>query len=242
MIPIFKKEIRTFFGSLTGVMAIIVFLLLMGLLLFVFPDTSILAFGYATLDNFFSLAPFVLLLLIPAITMRSLADEFRQGTWEILATRPLSAANIVVGKYFGALLVAILALVPTLTYIITIKLLSVDHQIDGGAIAGSYIGLLSLVALFTAVGIFCSAVSSNAMVGFLLAALGCYLLFSGFDAVSRIPVLAGGLDYYIQQLGADAHYRSLSRGVLQASDLAYFAITSLLFLFLTQRLLLRKNR
>ena len=242
MYPIFKKEVRQFFGSLTGIMAIVVFLLLMGLLLFVFPDTSILAYGYASLDNFFSLAPFVLLLLVPAITMRSFSDEFRAGTWEILATRPLSPGAIVAGKYAAALVVSILALLPTLLYVFTILSLSTDNSIDGGGILGSYFGLLALVSLFTAVGVFCSALSANAMVGFLLAALGCYLLYAGFDAVSRIPVLAGGADYYMQQLGADAHYKSLSRGVLQLPDLLYFLLTTMLFLLLTRRLLLLKNQ
>ncbi len=241
MFSIFSKEVRQFFGSITGIMAIVVFLLLMGLLLFVFPDTSLLDYGYASLDNFFSLAPYVLLLLVPAITMRSFADEFRVGTWELLGTKPLSTAAIVGGKYGGALMVALLALLPTIVYVFTIYWLSSNGSIDSGGIAGSYMGLLFLVGLFTAVGIFCSALSANAMVGFLLAALFCYLIFAGFSAVASIPALAGSADYFLQQLGAEAHYRSLSRGVIQVNDLLYFIIVISLFLLLTRRLLLRKN-
>src|SRR5207249_11361495 len=119
-----KKEFRQFFSSLTGYIAIIVFLLLNGLFLFVFPDTNILDYGYATLDQFFQLAPWILLLLIPAITMRSFADEFKAGTYEVLQTLPLSRWQIVSGKYFGSLLIAIIALLPTLTYVISIQKLA----------------------------------------------------------------------------------------------------------------------
>jgi ABC-2 type transport system permease protein len=148
-----KKEFRQFFSSLTGYIAIVVFLLLNGLFLFVFPDTNLLDFGYATLDKFFELSPWILLLLIPAITMRSLAEEFKGGTFEILQTKPLSRWQIVFGKYLGALLVVWIALLPTLVYVISIQQLSAEGGIDTGAIIGSYIGLLFLSAVFTAIGV-----------------------------------------------------------------------------------------
>lgn len=240
MYPIYKKEISQFFSSLTGYLAIGVFLLLMGLFLFIFPDTSIFDYGYATLDKFFELAPWVLLLLVPAITMRSFADEFRGGTWELLKTKPLSLGQIIGGKYLAALSVALLALVPTLVYVFTIRTLSVNGSIDGGGIAGSYVGLIFLTAVFTAIGIFCSAVTSNPVVAFLLSAFACFIAFIGFGAVSKIAALQGGADYWVETLGVDAHYHNMSRGLLELKDVLYFVIISLLFLVITKRVVARK--
>jgi len=230
-----KKELRQFFSSLTGYIAIVVFLLLNGLLLFVFPDTDILSFGYATLDKFFELAPWILLLLIPAITMRSLSDEFRMGTFETLQTAPLSRSRLVVGKYLASLIVVVIALLPTLIYFLCIQRLSGQGGIDTGATTGSYIGLLMLAAVFTAIGIWCSSFTANAVVAFIVAAFACFLLYSGFTAISALPVFAAGLDYYIGMLGIDFHYRSISRGVIDTRDLLYFFSVIFLFLFLTNR-------
>jgi len=235
-----KKELRQFFSSLTGYIAIVVFLLLNGLLLFVFPDTDILSFGYATLDKFFELAPWILLLLIPAITMRSLSDEFRAGTFETLQTTPLSRTRLVVGKYLASLIVVVIALLPTLVYFICIQQLSGQGGIDTGATTGSYIGLLMLAAVFTAIGIWCSSFTSNAVVAFIVAAFACFLLYSGFGAISALPVFAAGLDYYIAMLGIDFHYRSISRGVIDTRDLLYFFSVIYLFLYLTNRFLARR--
>src|SRR5687767_2040174 len=162
-----KKELRQFFSSLTGYIIIIVFLLVNGLVLFVFED-NILDFGYASLDRFFQLAPWILLLLIPAITMRSFAEEFKTGTYEILQTRPLSRWQIVGGKYLGSLVVAGIALLPTIIYFFTIQRLSSNEGIDTGATIGSYIGLFFLAAVFTAIGIFASSITNNAVVAFIL--------------------------------------------------------------------------
>jgi ABC-2 type transport system permease protein len=236
-----KKELRQSFSNLTGYIAIIVFLLLNGLLLFVFPDTDILAGGYATLDKFFELAPWILLLLIPAITMRSLSEEFRTGTFEILQTIPLSRTQLVVGKYLAALLVVVIALVPTLLYFLTIQRLSGQGGIDVGATIGSYIGLVFLCAVFTSIGMFCSSWTSNAVVAFIAAAFACFLLYSGFNAVSQLPVFAAGADFYIEMLGIDFHYRSISRGVVDSRDLIYFLSIIILFLRLTNRNLARKQ-
>ena len=217
-----------------------VFLLLMGLFLFIFPDTSILDYGYATLDKFFELAPYILLLLTPAITMRSFSDEFRGGTWELLKTKPVSLSQIIIGKYFAALSVALLALVPTLIYVYTIKILSINGSIDAGGIAGSYIGLVLLTALFTAIGICCSAITSNAVVAFLLSAFVCFIAYMGFGAVSRIPALQGGADYWVENFGADMHYQNMSRGLVEIKDLVFFAVLSSLFLVFTKRLVMDK--
>lgn len=220
--------------------AIAVFLLLSGLLLFVFPDSNILDYGYASLEKFFDLVPFVLLLLIPAITMRSFSDEFRSGTFEILQTKPVSRWQLVTGKFLGAYLIVIMALVPTVLYIITVQALAETGGIDGGATIGSYIGLLCLAAVFTAIGIWCSSLTANAVVAFITSAFACYLLYSGFDAISRIPSLTAGADYYIELLGIDFHYRSVSRGVLDSRDLIYFLSLIALVLFLTHRNLMRR--
>lgn len=235
MWPVCKKEFRQFFSSLTGYIAILVFLLLNGLFLFVFPDTNILDFGYATLDKFFELAPMILLLLIPAITMRSLSEEFKTGTFEILQTRPLNKWQVVGGKYFGALLVVLIALLPTFVYIITIYQLSETGAIDTGGIMGSYIGLFFLAATFVAIGIFCSSFTNNAVVAFMAAGFLCFLLYSGFHAVSRIPALEARADYYVEMLGIDFHYRSISRGVVDSRDIIYFLSVIGFFLVFTGR-------
>ena len=235
-----KKEFRQFFSSLTGYIAIVVFLLLNGLFLFVFPDTNILDFGYATLDKFFELSPWILLLLIPAITMRSFADEFKSGTFEILQTRPLSRWQVVTGKYAGSFLVVIIALVPTVLYAISVEQLASTGGIDTGGTIGSYIGLILLAAVFVAIGICCSSFTANAVVAFIAGAFVCFLLYSGFNAISRLPALASGADYYVEMLGIDFHYRSISRGVADSRDVIYFLSMILFFLVLTSRNLLKR--
>ncbi len=240
MWSIAKKEFSQFFSSLTGVIAIAAFLLLNGLMLFVFPDSNILDFGYATLDQFFSLSPWLLLLLIPAITMRSLSDEFRGGTYELLKTRPLSNAQLVTGKYLGCFAVVVIALLPTIIYAFSIQSLSAEGGIDRGAVMGSYLGLLFLAAVFTAIGLWCSSFTSNAVIAFIISAFACFIIYSGFDAVSRISAFSAGADYYIEMLGIDFHYRSISRGVVDSRDLVYFGSVILLFLFFTNRQLIRR--
>src|SRR3954470_9337175 len=234
------KEWRQFFSSLTGYIAVVIFLLLMGLFLFVFPDSSILDFGYASLDNFFSLAPYIMLFLVPTITMRSIADEYRSGTFEILKTLPLPPSRIVWGKYFGCLMVVAIALVPTIIYAISIQQLSAKGGIDVGGTAGSYIGLLLLGAVYTSVGICTSSFTNNTVVAFILAAFVCFLLYSGFTAASKLPVFSNGADYYIGMLGIDFHYRSISRGVVDTRDLLYFLAMIVLFLTITERNLTRR--
>jgi ABC-2 type transport system permease protein len=230
-----KKEFRQFFSSLTGYIAIVVFLLLNGLFLFVFPDSNVLDFGYATLDKFFSLAPWILLFLIPAITMRSFSDEFRTGTFEILRTKPLSTWQLVTGKFMGSFLVVFIALLPTILYAVTIDSLSVQGGIDMGGTIGSYIGLIFLSAVFIAISICCSSLTNNAVVAFILSAFVCFIVYSGFNAVSQIPSLESGADYYIEMLGIDFHYRSVSRGVIDSRDIIYFCSVIVFFLLFTNR-------
>jgi ABC-2 type transport system permease protein len=235
-----KKEWQQFFSSLTGYIALVAFLLLNGLFLFVFPDTSILDFGYASLSSFFNLAPWILLFLVPTITMRSLADEYKTGTFEILKTLPVTPSQIVWGKFFGSLIIVVTALVPTLIYAVSVQQLSVTGGIDIGATAGSYIGLVLLGAVFTAIGICASSYTNNTVVAFIAAAFICFALYNGFDAISKLPVFNAGLDYYIEMLGINFHYRSISRGVIDSRDLIYFTGIIVLFLFITQRNLIKR--
>lgn len=242
MWPVCKKEFRQFFSSLTGIIALAVFLLLNGLFLFVFPDTNLLDFGYATLDKFFELAPWILTFLIPAITMRSLAEEFKGGTYEILQTKPLSYGQVVGGKYLGCLLIVVMALLPTLLYAYTLQVLSGENAgIDVGGITGSYIGLFLLTAVFTAIGICCSSFTSNAVIAFIVSAFACFLLYMGFNAISRIAALASGADYYVEMMGIDFHYRSISRGVIDLRDIIYFVSLIAFFLLFTQRNLIKRR-
>jgi ABC-2 type transport system permease protein len=234
-----KKELRQFFSSLTGYIAIIVFLLANGLALFVF-EGNILDFGYATLDKFFQLAPWILLLLIPAITMRSFADEFKAGTFEILQTRPLNRWQVVGGKYLGSLIVVIIALLPTIVYFFSIQQLSSREGIDTGATIGSYTGLFFLAAVFTAIGICTSSFTNNAVVAFIISLIACVLLYYGFNAISHLPGLEGGADYYIEMVGIDFHYSSISRGVIDSRDVIYFLSVIFLFLTITNRNLLKR--
>lgn len=242
MWPVCKKEFRQFFSSLTGIIALAVFLLLNGLFLFVFPDSNMLDFGYATLDKFFELAPWILTFLVPAITMRSLADEFKGGTYEILQTKPLSYAQLTGGKYLGCLLIVLLALLPTLLYAFSMQALSAPNAgIDVGGVAGAYTGLFFLAAVFTAIGVCCSSFTGNAVIAFIVSAFACFLLYSGFNAISRIAALASGADYYIEMLGIDFHYRSISRGVIELRDIIYFVSLIAFFLLFTQRNLIKRR-
>lgn len=239
MWSICKKELSQFFSSLTGYIAIIVFLLVNGLVLFVFKN-NILDYGYASLENFFSFAPWILLFLIAAITMRSFADEYKGGTYEVLLTRPITTWQIVTGKFFGSLLVAVIALLPTLVYYFTINSLASTTGIDAGAAAGSYLGLLLITALFTAIGICISSFTSNAVVAFILSLVASVLFYFGFTAISQLPFFENGADYYIEMMGIEYHYLSISRGVLDTRDLVYFLSLIFFFLLITRQNLQKK--
>jgi ABC-2 type transport system permease protein len=240
MWSIAKKEWQQFFSSITGYLAVIIFLLICGLFLFVFPDTSILDFGYATLEKFFDLAPLILLILIPTITMRSMADEFKGGTFEILRTKPLTNAQIVWGKFFGCLLVVLLALIPTFIYMASVQALSVRGGIDVGGTVGSYIGLILLASVYTAIGVCASSFTNNTVVAFIIAAFACFIMYNGFTAISKLPVISNGIDYYVQMLGIQLHYKSISRGVVDSRDVIYFFAVTWFFLLVTQRNLMKK--
>lgn len=242
MRSIFIKEINSFFSSIVGYLAILVFLIACGLFLWIIPESSILEYGYATLDRFFQWAPWLFLLLIPAITMRSFADEFRSGTIEWLSTKPLTDFDIILGKYFASLVLVVFSLLPTLVYVYTIDNLSlIENNLDTGGIIGSYIGLLFLAASFTAIGIFSSSLTNNQIVGFLVALFSCYLVYSGFESLSRIPAFTGGIDYYLSMAGMEFHYNSISRGLIDTRDIIYFLSIIILFISLTRLSLNRRT-
>lgn len=239
MWSICKKELGQFFSSLTGYIAILVFLLINGLVLFVFKD-NILDYGYATLERYFSFAPWVLLFLIPAITMRSFSEEYKGGTFELLRTRPLTGWQLVLGKFCGSLLVALIALLPTLVYFFTINSLAATRGIDAGEATGSYLGLFFLTIVFTALSICVSSLTSNAVIAFIISLLACALLYYGFHALSQLSVFENGADYYIELLGIDFHYQSISRGVVDTRDIIYFASLSFFFLLITRQNILKR--
>lgn len=240
MYQIFKKEITSYLSSLVAYVTIGLFLLVLGLFLWVFPDSSILDYGYAGLDSLFGIAPFLFMFLIPAITMRSLAEERKEGTFELLVTRPLTDAQIVLGKYFAAVLLLLCSLVPTLIYYWTVSILGTPQgNIDTGGVIGSYIGLFLLGSGFAAIGIFASAITKNQIIAFALAVFLCFFIYSGFDSLSGLFSLQ---DYSIQYLGINEHYQSVSRGVLDTRDLAYFIVLATLFIALTLLVLVRQRQ
>jgi ABC-2 type transport system permease protein len=234
MISIFKKEVNTFFSSLIGYIVIAVFLILTGLLLWIFPDTSLLEQNFATLDQLFDLAPMIFTFLIPAVTMRTFSEEQQSGTIEFLTTKPLNDWEIIMGKYLACVSLIAFALLPTLIYYITMyQLGSTKGNLDSGAIAGSYIGLLLLGGVFAAIGVFASSLTNNQIISFLLAAFLCFFVHWGFDFISRLPFLIGHGDDIVQMFGADFHYRSISRGVVDTADMVYYFSVIALFLVLT---------
>lgn len=243
MRSIFIKEINSFFSSIVGYVALLVFLGACSLFLWIIPQYSIFGYGYASMARFFDIAPWLLLLLVPAVTMRSFADEFRTGTIEWLSTKPITDLQIITGKYLATLALILFALIPTLIYVFTIANLSFpDVGLDGGAIAGSYIGLFFLAATFAAVGIFCSSLTANQVVGFLISLLACYLLYTGFEQLSKLPKFSEGIDYYLSMAGMEFHYNSISRGLIDSRDVIYFISVIVFFVALTRYSLNSKNR
>lgn len=235
MYALFRKEISNFLSSLIGIMVVVVFLLITGLFLWVFKsDFNIMTFGYATLDSLFILAPWVFLFLVPAVTMRSFAEERRTGTIEMLLTKPLSDWQIVGAKYLAGVALVILALIPTFIYYVSVSQLAMPvGNIDHGGIWGSYIGLFFLSATFVSIGVFCSSITNNQILAFILSVFLCGFLYIGFEFIYSMA-LFGKVDLFIQQLGMSAHYSSMSRGVIDTRDLIYFLSVIVLFLSMTK--------
>ncbi len=239
MLAILKKEINTFFASPIGYLVIAIFLVLNGLFLWVFKgDFNILDYGFADLSAFFLLAPWILLFLIPAVTMRSFSDEKKQGTLELLVTKPISKLNIVLGKYLGAFALIIMALAPTLLYVYTVgQLGSPQGNLDLGSVFGSYFGLVLLTASYTAIGVFCSTLSNNQIVAFIISVFICFVFYIGFEGVAEFTS-----SIIIGHFGMNYYYKSLSRGVIDTRDIVYFLSVVILFIGLTKFNLNKENQ
>lgn len=237
MIEIFFKEVNGFLNSLIAYIVLSVFLIGVGLLVWVFPETSVLDYGYADLETLFSFGPYVLLFLIPAITMRLFAEEKKGGTMELLFTRPLTDWQIILGKYFSSLFLLLLALLPTLLYYYSVYKLGIpEGNIDTAGVAGSYIGLFLLGSAFASIGVFSSSVTENQIVAFLVALFLCFLLYTGFSSLAAIDVW-GTWSYIIQQLGILHHYNALSRGLIDSRNLLYFLSLIIVMLSFTKLVL-----
>jgi len=233
MRALISKEIRGFLGSLIGQIVVVVFLLITGLFLWVFPN-NILDAGYADLGTLFYIAPWVFLFLVPAVTMRSFSEERRTGTIELLLTKPITELRLVLAKYLAAVVLVLLALVPTLVYWWSIGTLAVPAwNIDSGGIWGSYIGLFFLASCFTAIGIFASSLTESQIIAFLIAVFLCFIVFIGFDQLATFDAF-GALQGPIQAIGIQQHYDSMSRGVIDLRDVLYFLGVNAVFLLATR--------
>jgi ABC-2 type transport system permease protein len=235
MITLFRKEINSFFSSLTGYVVIIVFLVANALFMWVFKgNLNVLESGHANLDSLFFMAPWIFLFLVPAITMRIFAEEKRSGTLELLLTQPIKEMQIVLAKYMAAVALIVFSLVPTLVFYFSVSRLgSPPGNLDSGGIAGSYIGLFFLAAVYASVGIFTSAFTDNQIVSFILAVLLSFLLYTGFDLLTASD-LFGNMETILVKLGINEHYRSISRGVIDTRDLIYFISVIGIFLIGTK--------
>ena len=232
MKSIIVRELKSFFGSPIGYLVIAIFLLLNGLFLWIFNgEYNILNSGFADLSPFFTIAPWILIFLIPAVTMRSFSDEKKQGTLELLLTKPLSIWQIVNGKFLGAMLLIVIAIIPTFIYVYVISSLGMPvGNIDMGSTIGSYFGLLFLIAAYCSIGIFTSTLSENQIVAFILSVFLCFVFYFAFDGLATYLPTA---ENFISSIGMDNHFKSMSRGVIDTRDVLYFISLTILFLSLT---------
>lgn len=237
MFTVFKREISSFLSSLIAYIVIVVFLLVTGLFMWVFPDYSLLDFGYASLDQLFVIGPWLFMFLIPAITMRFFSEEKRTGTIELLFTKPVTDLQIILGKFFAGFALVVFAVLPTVLYAITLWYLADPvGNIDTGGILGSYIGLLLLGAVFVSIGIFASAITDNQIVAFILGLFLCFFMYSAFDSLKllNLPVKT---QLVLEQLGISSHFYAMGKGVIDTRDLVYFGSVISLFVMLTKTVL-----
>ncbi len=241
MFNIYQKEIASFLSSFIAYIIIAVFLVAMGLLVWVFPETNVIDYGYADMGVFFQMAPFVLMFLIPAITMKMLAEESHSGTIEILIVKPVTTFQIVLGKYLAALTLVIVAILPTLVYYFSLsELASPVGNIDTAGIAGSYIGLLLLSAVFCALGILTSALTNNQVLAFVIAAFTSFILFTGLNSLASINVWSS-LSLPLAQLSLEYHYLAMSKGLLDSRDVLFFISVTAGFLYFSKLSLANKK-
>jgi ABC-2 type transport system permease protein len=241
VIQILLKEINTFLNSLIAYIIIAVFLTGIGLLLWVFPETSVLEYGFADMGSFFSLCPYIFMFLIPAITMRMFSEEKRGGTMELLLTRPIRDIDIILGKYFAGVFLVAFSILPTVLYYYTISYLGNPvGNIDTAGVIGSYFGLFLLGAVFTSIGIFSSSFTENQVTAFIIAVFLCFFLYFGFNAISSVGLFGGNADV-IDQVGILYHYNSMSKGLIDSRDVIYFLSVISGMLMLTN-LILRSRK
>lgn len=242
MFAVFKKEINGFFSSLTGYIVIIVFLLVNSMFMWVFPgEWNILDSGYAGLETLFFLSPWVFLFLVPAVTMRMIAEEKRLGTIELIYSRPVTERGFIYGKYLASVALVLLALLPAGVYYVSVYLLGESPgNIDKGGTMGAFIGLFFLASVYAAAGLFASSITDNQVIAFIVAVLLCFILFTGFDSFAYLPGLKK-LDEFVIRLGINEHYKSVSRGVIDIRDVAYFAAAVALFNEATRLVLLSRK-
>ena len=242
MFVLLRKEIGSFFSSITGYVVIVVFLLINSLFMWVFPgDFNILDAGYANLDPLFIISPWVFLFLVPAITMRLFSDEKKSGTIELLLTRPLSDFTIVFAKFLTGLLLVFFSLIPTVIYYLTVYLLgSPPGNLDSGGIFGSYIGLFFLVGIYVSIGLLASSITDNQIISFIVSMILCFIFYFGFESLASLSIFKNH-DSLIVNLGINEHYRSISRGVVDSRDVIYFISVIALFLFFTKTVLTRRK-
>lgn len=242
MFTLYKRELSTFFTSLIGYLTIVVFLVMTGLMLWVFrSDFNILDYGYANIDGLFLIAPFLYLFLIPAITMRMFAEEKKNGTMELLLTKPLSEMTLIWAKFLAGLTLVVISLLPTLVVYFSVYALGDPvGNIDSGSVAGSYIGLVLLGAAFVAIGIFASALTTNQIVAFIIAAVLCAFGYLGFESLYHMDIL-GDADLFVKSIGMRHHYESISRGVIDTRDILYYLSVIVIFLMAT-RLVLQSRK
>ena len=230
MLAVYLKEINLFFSSLIGYVVLAVFLVVTSIFLWVLPQFNVFEAGYATLQQYFQLAPFIFWFLVPAVAMRSLSEEYRSGTIELLATKPITDAQLVVGKYAAGVTLLLIALAPTLLYYYTIaQLASTPDAVDSGATIGSLIGLAFLGAVFMSIGIFSSSISVNQIIAFIVGVLLCFTFYSLFSLVGDSAV-DFTLANWLTNLSLEKHYASISRGVVDTRDIIYFLSVIVLFL------------
>jgi ABC-2 type transport system permease protein len=243
VIALLKKEINSFLSSIIGYVVMIVFLLSTGLFMWIIPGTdfNILENGYANMDTLFIIAPWVFMFLIPAVTMRSFAEENKSGTIELLLTRPLSDLQIIFAKYAAGVILVLFSLVPTLVYFISVYFLASPRgNVDVGGITGSYFGLLFLCSAFVSIGVFASSLGNNQVIAFILAVIISFFFHTGFDSLSSLST-SGFLPTLLSQIGISSHYTSMSRGVIDTRDMIYFITLTTFFLLLT-RFIIEKRK
>lgn len=235
MLAIFKKEINIFFNSLTAYIALFVYLIVNGVILWIFEgDLNILNNGYANLDTLFIISPWMFMFLIPAITMRMISEEKKTGTIEFLLTKPLSDTSIILGKYFASFTIVIISIIPSLVYYYSVyKLGNPVGSIDIGGTWGSYIGLVMLGSVFVSIGIFSSTISSNQIVSFILSVFICLIFYSGFDAFAELG-FSNSFSLILSEIGINYHYLSISRGIIDSRDIIYFISITIFFILLTR--------